>query len=144
MCAGDDRAPAHRTAVASAIYECGWPTLARCRRSTAGAGRVVELEPPGERLPLGVEPALAYEEVSVDLESGDVVVFASDGLPEAPAQANGAQDGNPRAGEFFSFERLAASAARWSDRGGDAEAVAEPASGRMSPPGPARTPITMT
>jgi len=87
-------------------------------------GRAVELEPPGERLPLGVEPALAYEELALDLEPGDVVVFTSDGLPEAPAQHQGRGAGEVGAGEFFSFERLAASAAHWSAHGGDAEGVA--------------------
>lgn len=87
-------------------------------------GRVVELAPPGERLPLGVEPGLLYEELGIDLEPGDVVVFASDGLPEAPAQQTRAGDGAVAAGEFFSFGRLAASAARWSEQGRDAEAVA--------------------
>jgi len=85
-------------------------------------GRAIELQPPGERLPLGVDAELAYDELAVDLIPGDVVVFASDGLPEAAAQRIRAAGEAP--GEFFGFERLAASAARWSAEGKGAEAVA--------------------
>ena len=91
-------------------------------------GRVVELQPPGERLPLGVLPHPAYEEVLVDLQPGDVVVFASDGLPEAPAAAKDASDrpGQTVAapGELFGFERLATATGHWADNGNDADAVA--------------------
>jgi len=87
-------------------------------------GRAVELAPPGERLPLAVEPGLAYDELALDLEPGDVVVFASDGLPEAPAQRDSRDDGDVHIGEFFGFGRLAASAARWSAEASDAEGVA--------------------
>jgi serine phosphatase RsbU (regulator of sigma subunit) len=52
-----------------------------CRGSEAR-----ELEPPGERFPLGVLPEADYAELVLDLVPGDVVIFASDGLPEAPAQ----------------------------------------------------------
>ena len=62
--------------------------------------------------------------MAVDLESGDVVVFASDGLPEAPARGDAARTDGHGVGEFFSFERLAASAGRRSQGGSDAEAVA--------------------
>lgn len=51
-----------------------------CRRGVA-----TELNPPGDRLPLGILPQPQYEELALDLEPGDVVIFASDGLPEAPA-----------------------------------------------------------
>ncbi|MBI3969065.1 MAG: SpoIIE family protein phosphatase, partial [Chloroflexi bacterium] len=51
-----------------------------CRR-----GEVRELVPEGDRLPLGVLPDPAYEELALELQPEDVLVFASDGLPEAPA-----------------------------------------------------------
>lgn len=51
------------------------------------AGRANELDPPGDHLPLGILPDPAYEELVVDLQPGDVVVFTSDGLAEAPAAA---------------------------------------------------------
>jgi serine phosphatase RsbU (regulator of sigma subunit) len=69
-------------------------------------GLVLELEPPGERLPLGILSHPVYLELTVDLHLGDTIVFASDGLPEAPAA------GGDGAGEFFGFERLAASVGR--------------------------------
>ena len=93
------------------------------------AGKVVELEPPGERLPLGVLSEPDYEDLSVALQSGDVVVFASDGLPEAPALPDEARAGSNghvtggAAGEYFGFERLTASAAYWASDGRDAEAI---------------------
>ena len=77
-------------------------------------GQSVEIDPAGEHLPLAVEPGLAYQDLEYDLQPGDVVVFASDGLPEAPAQRDGRGSGQVLAGEFFGFGRLATSAARWS------------------------------
>jgi sigma-B regulation protein RsbU (phosphoserine phosphatase) len=76
-------------------------------------GRCTELVPPGPRLPLGVLPDSAYEDLSVDLLPGDAVIFASDGLPEAP-----------RGADLFGFERLHAAAGRWAASGRDAESIA--------------------
>ena len=102
-------------------------------------GRAVELAPPGERLPLGILPDVDYEELLVDLEPGDAVVFTSDGVPEAPARADPPRaetdreherergpprDGAATAGEFFGFERLAASASSWAGQTADAEGLA--------------------
>ena len=81
-----------------------------CRRGTAQ-----ELQPPGDRLPLGIMERPAYQEATLDLDAGDVVVFASDGLPEAPSLADG---------QLYGFGRLTESAAHWSMRGADAEAIA--------------------
>jgi serine phosphatase RsbU (regulator of sigma subunit) len=87
-------------------------------------GQVRELVPDGERLPLGVWPDLHYGELRLPLVPGDVVVFVTDGVPEAPAAAAqigpvGAVGRNvalipPRApSEFFGFTRLASSAGHW-------------------------------
>jgi sigma-B regulation protein RsbU (phosphoserine phosphatase) len=92
-------------------------------------GEAQELEPAGERFPLGVLSDPEYGELVVDLAPGDVVVFASDGLPEAPARP-GLLDVAPSvgeppnaplappsaAGDLFGFERLAASAVYWTAR----------------------------
>jgi len=95
------------------------------------AGRAEELEPPGDHLPLGVLPDPQYEDLALDLQPGDVVVFSTDGLPEAPALEPPGLGPAPPAvapatagGEYFGFERLAASAAYWAARGADAGAVA--------------------
>jgi GAF domain-containing protein len=91
-------------------------------------GRAEELEPSGYRLPLGAEDDGAYRVVEVELRPGDVVVFSSDGLAEAPAVA-----GVPvpphlsppeKQGELFGFDRLAASVAHWSTQAADADGVA--------------------
>jgi serine phosphatase RsbU (regulator of sigma subunit) len=107
-------------------------------------GRAEELDPPGEHLPLGVLSDPQYESSVVELRPGDVVLFATDGLPEAPRQARlvtpesasggaGAvqqpRTGDPPArqlvaGDFFGFERLAASAAYWSAHAADADSIA--------------------
>ena len=97
----------------------------------------MELEPPGDRLPMGAVSSSDYENIEVVLRAGDVVVFCSDGLVEAPARANGklptlamlnGHVSSPSAselrGEYFGFERLAASAARWSAGGANAHGVA--------------------
>jgi serine phosphatase RsbU (regulator of sigma subunit) len=94
-------------------------------------GAATEIQPPGDRLPLGVRPDGGYKDVEVELQPGVVVIFASDGLPEAPAQSTvelpaGSPLAAPAAtGELFGFERLAQSAAHWSARGETADAVAE-------------------
>ncbi len=88
-------------------------------------GVVEELIPPGEQLPLGVLPDAEYDEMVVDLRPGNVVVFASDGLPEAPAQDGLELPLGSQPGELWGFERLAASTARWSGTGGTADAIAD-------------------
>ncbi|MAG37045.1 MAG: hypothetical protein CL878_12485 [Dehalococcoidia bacterium] len=87
-------------------------------------GEVTELEPPGVRLPLGIMPEPQYEELVVDLQPGDVVVFTTDGLAEAPAQEQAAAAAGTAPGELFGFERLTAAVARAAAGGHDAEAVA--------------------
>jgi sigma-B regulation protein RsbU (phosphoserine phosphatase) len=93
-------------------------------------GGAEELEPPGDRLPLGVLPDPQYEDLLVTLRPGDVIVFASDGLPEAPLSSRETAPGAthyapPEApGEMFGFERLAGSAAYWATHAADAEEVA--------------------
>jgi serine phosphatase RsbU (regulator of sigma subunit) len=77
-----------------------------------------------------VQPDGDYQDVNADLQPGDVVEFASDGLPEVPAQASvSAPEGSPltppaAARELFGFERLAQSVAHWSAAAESAEAVA--------------------
>jgi serine phosphatase RsbU (regulator of sigma subunit) len=56
-----------------------------------------EIELPGA-LPLGIDPAVAYEETTVHLHPGDRCTLYTDGLLEARAPS----------GEIFSFERLQA------------------------------------
>jgi serine phosphatase RsbU (regulator of sigma subunit) len=91
-------------------------------------GKTAELEPPGYRLPLGAEDDGAYEDVKVELRPGDVVVFTTDGLAEAPALAGTAIPPHLAApqqpGELFGFERLAASVAHWSTPAADADGMA--------------------
>lgn len=59
-------------------------------------------------IPIGVLPDATYEESSVQLERGDVLVVYTDGLTEACAPGPGA--------EQFGEERLAAAVARLADR----------------------------
>ena len=92
------------------------------------SGNCREIEPPGYRLPLGVEEDGAYEDVKLELRPGDAVVFSSDGLAEAPALA-GAVVGEHlsppvEARELFGFDRLASSVAHWATHAPDAEGVA--------------------
>jgi serine phosphatase RsbU (regulator of sigma subunit) len=54
-----------------------------------------EIDLPGA-LPLGIEPAIAYEETVVNLHPGDRCALYTDGLLEARTPS----------GEIFSFERL--------------------------------------
>jgi hypothetical protein len=94
------------------------------------AGAVVEMEPPGERFPLGAVADVDYHELTELLQPGDVVVFSSDGLGEAPARAISPTLGAPvaplgQAGELLGFERLAQLAAHWAQHGTSAEAIAE-------------------
>ena len=91
-------------------------------------GRAVELEPPGYRLPLGAQDVGDYKDVETDLARGDVVVFSSDGLVEAPSLPNAVSPRHLAApeqhGELFGFARLASSAAHWARHAHTAEAVA--------------------
>lgn len=92
-------------------------------------GRAEEIEPPGYRLPLGVQNDGDYEDVTAKLAPGDVVVFSSDGLVEAPARDGVTAPEHllpaENIGELFGFERLQQSAAYWSGQAEDAEGVAE-------------------
>jgi integral membrane sensor domain MASE1 len=104
------------------------------------AGEARELEPHGERLPLGVLAAAEYRDLTIALQPGDVVLFTSDGMVEAPARpapsgdgvlaaaeaytASGAHSPPSTVGELFGFERLLASAAYWSARAADPDGVA--------------------
>jgi serine phosphatase RsbU (regulator of sigma subunit) len=54
-----------------------------------------EIDLPGA-LPLGIDPAIAYEEATVHFHPGDRCALYTDGLLEARAPS----------GEIFSFERL--------------------------------------
>ncbi|HET7767657.1 MAG TPA: SpoIIE family protein phosphatase [Chloroflexota bacterium] len=91
-------------------------------------GDAREIEPPGDRLPLGARLDGDYEDTKIELLPGDVVIFASDGLVEAPSLAIAAVDEHlpppTAASELFGFARLAASAAHWSQHTPTAEAVA--------------------
>jgi serine phosphatase RsbU (regulator of sigma subunit) len=88
-------------------------------------GHVETLVPPGERLPLGVLPDGAYEDLVLDLVPGDTIAFASDGLVEAPARADGAPVASGVRPPLFGFERLAESLALWAAQGTSAQAVLE-------------------
>jgi hypothetical protein len=61
-------------------------------------GRVIMLEVKGARLPLGVKEDVAYEEMAVDLKKGDIIVFYTDGIPEAKNEKD----------EFYGFDRFKA------------------------------------
>jgi serine phosphatase RsbU (regulator of sigma subunit) len=50
----------------------------------------------GMHLPLGIQKDVEYGEVTIQLRSGDVVIFYTDGVPEAMNEKN----------ELFDFERL--------------------------------------
>ena len=79
-------------------------------------GAVEELTPAGYRLPLGVHPDGDYQDISVQLRSGDVVVFSSDGLVEAPAAG---------ARELLGFQRLSEVVCRAGVSERSAEDIAE-------------------
>jgi serine phosphatase RsbU (regulator of sigma subunit) len=106
------------------LVNAGQVPVLRCR-----GGDVTELEPPGDRLPFGAMAGVDYQELVVRLRTGDVVVFSSDGLVEAPAQAQATTaDDLPmpqKAGELFGFARLHQSVARWAEQAENAEGVAE-------------------
>lgn len=139
--------PAGDSAAADRQATAGGPGLpapvARLRLANAAqvppllcrGGQAVELVPTGEHLPLGVLAAPDYDELVVDLFRGDAVIFASDGLPEAPAQEEvvGSYDAghgmkiDPPAtpGELFSFERMTAAASFWSTLAPDAQGIVD-------------------
>jgi phosphoserine phosphatase RsbU/P len=74
------------------LVDCGHTTTIQFQART-GTCRLLL----GENLPLGVSEREIYEEISVPVESGDVLVFYSDGLTET----------RNRDGELFGIERLA-------------------------------------
>lgn len=61
-------------------------------------GNVTALEVKGARLPLGVKEDVLYGEMAVKLKKGDLVVFYTDGIPEAKNATE----------EFYGFDRLKA------------------------------------
>ena len=91
-------------------------------------GAATEMEPPGYRLPLGVQDDGDYADLQADLHPGDVVMLSSNGLVEAPAMADAsvrAHLPSPDAvGQLFGFDRLATSAAHWATHGPTAEDIA--------------------
>src|SRR5204863_2104549 len=82
-----------RVANAGQVY----PVLAR--GGPAGACDFVET--PAPRLPIGLVPDLTYEEITLTLYPGDLLVASSDGLIDA----------RNAAGEPFGFDRLSAAVA---------------------------------
>jgi GAF domain-containing protein len=90
-------------------------------------GEAAEIEPAGYRLPLGAQDDGDYADVQSDLRPGDVVVFSSDGLVEAPSLPTAAAPAHlsPAAhpGELFGFARLSSSAAHWATHAPTAEAA---------------------
>lgn len=86
-----------------AVYDSRDKTLSLCSAgqtqpvhisSRTGAARLVETE--GDTFPLGIVADADYRETRVSLESGDKIVFYTDGLVEAMNEQ----------GELFGFERL--------------------------------------
>ncbi len=59
-------------------------------------GKLQYITVKGNRLPLGIQQETRYNEVTLQLKSGDVIVFYTDGLPEAMNEKN----------ELFGFDRL--------------------------------------
>jgi serine phosphatase RsbU (regulator of sigma subunit) len=96
-------------------------------------GKTIELVPEGESLPLGALVDPRYQELRVELQPGDVVVFTSDGLPEARGGGSSRSTadlsvsrswtGTPGKGEFFGFERMRRAVAYWSERALDADNI---------------------
>ena len=74
------------------IVDCGHTTTIQFEART-GTCRLLQ----GENLPLGVSDQEIYDEVSISVEPGDVLLFYSDGLTETRNDA----------GELFGIERLA-------------------------------------
>jgi sigma-B regulation protein RsbU (phosphoserine phosphatase) len=61
-------------------------------------GQIESLKVDGAHLPLGMAEDVEYNELKISLQSGDMVVFYTDGIPEAMNAKN----------EMFGFERLEA------------------------------------
>jgi serine phosphatase RsbU (regulator of sigma subunit) len=61
-------------------------------------GKIESLKVEGARLPLGMAEDVEYDELTIPLQSDDVIVFYTDGIPEAMNAKN----------EMFGFERLEA------------------------------------
>jgi serine phosphatase RsbU (regulator of sigma subunit) len=61
-------------------------------------GQIQTLRVEGARLPLGMTEDVEYNEMTVNLESGDIVLFYTDGIPEAMNEKD----------EMFGFDRLEA------------------------------------
>ena len=74
------------------IVDCGHTTTIHYQART-GASRLLQ----GENLPLGVSEQEIYDEITAEIEPGDVLLFYSDGLTETRNDA----------GELFGIERLA-------------------------------------
>jgi len=74
------------------LVDCGHTTTIHLQAST-GACKLLQ----GENLPLGVSEREIFEQMSVPVEPGDVLLFYSDGLTET----------RNAAGELFGIERLA-------------------------------------
>ncbi|GIV96717.1 MAG: hypothetical protein KatS3mg057_1374 [Herpetosiphonaceae bacterium] len=88
------------------VYAVFDPRSGRLRLANAGQlepilvrGRQIRyLATPGERLPLGLGVERRYDELMIDLQPGDRVLFYTDGVLEAQNVS----------GELFGFERLEA------------------------------------
>jgi serine phosphatase RsbU (regulator of sigma subunit) len=85
-------------------------------------GQMTELLPDGERFPLGVVAKPAYADLEIALQPGDVIIFASDGLPEAPQQATPST--SLSSATFYGFQRLETAVEMCARQGPDAEAIA--------------------
>ncbi len=59
-------------------------------------GEIQYLKVEGARFPLGIQEKVQYGEATIQLQPGDVVMFYTDGIPEAMNEKN----------ELFDFERL--------------------------------------
>jgi serine phosphatase RsbU (regulator of sigma subunit) len=68
--------------------------LAPLRRRAGG--QIEYLEPPGDTLPLGIQPDTPYDTLELALEPGDLLLFYTDGIVEAQNFQH----------ELFGFERL--------------------------------------
>jgi Na+/proline symporter/serine phosphatase RsbU (regulator of sigma subunit)/anti-sigma regulatory factor (Ser/Thr protein kinase) len=73
------------------LVDCGHPPLIHLRARTG----LCELRQ-GDNLPLGIREGERYGQISVPFETGDVFLFYSDGITEAPGPA----------GELFGMDRL--------------------------------------
>src|SRR5262249_27506386 len=74
----------------------GSPTPGKCPRFCVAPGRPKSWSRRATGS-LGIQPDAQYQDLELTLEPGDVVVFASDGLPEAPALVRAAPGAQTRA-----------------------------------------------